>query len=59
MGGGWGRGAYIPPQTVPVVMYDQPSAIDTRRSMELEAQMLERRLNALKQQMEQMGADPK
>lgn len=59
MGRGPGRGGYFSAVDAPVYLYDEPYSVDVRRSMELEAEMLERRLNTLKEQLKQPGTDPK
>jgi len=57
MGGrgmGWGAGMPV----APTYAYVEPAPADVRRSMEMEAELLERRLKVLKGRMQEMGSDP-
>jgi hypothetical protein len=59
MGRGWCRGGYIAPVYPTVYLNEEPSTVNIRRkSIELEVEMLERRLKALKDQLSDMGSEP-
>jgi len=57
MGGrgmGWGAGMPV----APTYAYVEPALADVRRSMEMEAELLERRLKVLKGRMQELEPDP-
>ena len=53
MGIGWGAGMPV----APTYAYVEPAPADVRRSMEMEAEILERRLKLLKDRMQELGSD--